>query len=200
VSGIREVEVIDRQDGKGLGTCGFCAFGGNHELCPAGVASMGGGKVWRCGCGCPQSRQIKCLSCGNREDEWPAHAEIDATTWRCTDLDACAARVETRLASNPTVAMIRAINDQNGDGTATPRLPRVGARPTARPKEGKCLHCGEPTKGGLFLPGHDAAYLSQTVKALAAQEISWPATLEKWQSQGISEALQTKLRRKVEAL
>lgn len=187
--------------GSGLGLCGFCAFGGNHELCPSGVVSMTGEKVWRCGCGCEQSLQVKCLSCGLRELEYPAEADrdIDSATWRCKDLDACMMRTELRLASNPTVQMIRSINESNGDRVESPRLPRVGSRPAARPKSGQCLHCGEPTKGGLFLPGHDAAWVSHLVKEVGLGTTP-DAIAEMMTSKGCSPVLVAKFRKKAEAL
>ena len=40
------------------------------------------------------------------------------------------------------------------------RAIQPSATKTPKP-ETKCLCCGEPTKGGKFLPGHDARYVSQ---------------------------------------
>lgn len=34
-----------------------------------------------------------------------------------------------------------------------------------RPIEGRCQHCGEPTKGGLFAAGHDAKLKGELIRA-----------------------------------
>lgn len=44
----------------------------------------------------------------------------------------------------------------------------VAAKPAS--PGGKCLCCGEATKGGVFLPGHDARYVSRQADAFVAAD------------------------------
>ena len=53
-------------DEKRMSTCGFCAHGNRHDLCPAGVRN-GNGSIHRCTCGCEYSLLIRCTECGLRE-------------------------------------------------------------------------------------------------------------------------------------
>jgi hypothetical protein len=50
----------------------------------------------------------------------------------------------------PEGSTAKAYSEANG-GAAKPR-----ARGPRQPGAGACEHCGEPTKGGRFVPGHDA--------------------------------------------
>ncbi|QXJ40722.1 hypothetical protein [Curtobacterium phage Parvaparticeps] len=182
--------------------CGFCvASPGNerHDLCPSAVESNG--RALRCPCGCQRSRQIRCFTCDRREDEHLGQ-EVDHATWRCFDLDSCAAALEARLATNPTIALIRSIAREKNERSEKPTLPRTS--PAAR-KSGACLHCGEATKGGLFLPGHDAAWLSQMVKELIASHPADPELrmrmgedrIDFMREKGCSDALIAKFRKRV---
>lgn len=182
--------------------CGFCSSSpGNerHDLCPSAVESNG--KAYRCPCGCERSRQIRCFTCNRRENADTPNPQISTATWRCIDVDACAAELEARLATNPTIAMVRSIARDNGQRFEKPTLPRTS--PAAR-KEGKCLHCGEPTKGGLFRPGHDAAWLSQMVNEIHVQapgsDSRYQMTLDRvefMREKGCSEALIAKFQKRV---
>ena len=74
------------------------------------------------------------------------------------------------------------------------------AKAAAKPKVGKCVHCGAETKGGNFLPGHDAAFVSGLVKEVVeakftkASEKSARDTLKKANA---SEALTAKFEKSV---
>lgn len=164
-------------------TCGFCQFpnknwpgpGNPHPNCPRAVRNGPGAefKIIACDCtepGCGSSI-FRCTFCKTEEQE-----AIDPNDWSCIDKEACRIRIQTRLDNDPryqelieirSTAMAKVANE-NAEKKAT-------AKKTATPKVGKCVHCGEATKGGKFLPGHDAAYVSGLVKASLAK----PATEDK---------------------
>jgi hypothetical protein len=77
--------------------------------------------------------------------------------------------------SFPTAIMVpvgstaRAFSEANG-GRTKPRAPRSGGSTTG----GRCEHCGEPTKGGRFIPGHDAKLKGELVRE---------GTIEAWAEQ-----------------
>lgn len=170
--------------------CGFCSTG-HHASCPGGVLNGNLTEVVRCACDCERSALRRCFDCGTREQ-----AEIDATTWRCVDRDACAAHIEKRLAASPVIQQIREIRDAlNPTTESTPKAPQ-NRRATSK-SSGACLHCGEPTKGGLFLPGHDAAYLSAAVKSVAARERTADEIREQWTGQGIGPGLMAKFEQRI---
>lgn len=183
------------------GKCGFCAFGDSHDRCTTATTNGAGTKVYRCTCGCPRSQMIRCFTCDHRE---PVEAgNINPETWRCIDPDECSARIERRLAANPIIRQIREIKEGVAERTRTDRAaaaeaaglpaPRPRAAGPSRPTSGACLHCGEPTKGGKFLPGHDASYIAQAVTAIREGSVTLEATIESWELLGISEALRAKL-------
>lgn len=140
--------------------CGFCQFGPNHQLCPGGVRN-GNGSIFLCECDEPtcNAGKPRCTECNNRDE-----AEI-GPDWRCINRDDCADAVEARLSKNSTVKQIRAIREQ----LAKTELPasatqRRGEKSIAKPASAVCLcGCEGTTKGGKFLPGHDARYLSALV-------------------------------------
>lgn len=192
--------------------CGFCTWpsagadhgpdaaiiNGNH--CTIGIEQKGGTEILRCGCPCSHDL-IKCLDCGKREREYAEDHEVNPTTWRCFDTEACRAAVEKRLDDDPTIRMIRAAYARADErrrlnsGERRDRTADTGGRTTSR----KCLCCGEATKGGLFLPGHDSRYLSRTVEDIQTGVVTLDATLNAWTKRGLSEALQAKLVKRVTA-
>lgn len=187
-----QVRVSDR-----MPKCGFCTFpatGEPHAHCPIATLNGDGVTVLRCACTC-SAYLIKCFTCGLREQEADdGTGEVNPETWRCFDEDACAARIEARLAANPVIQQIRAI--QAASETRV-RAERIAT--TSRPTSGKCLHCGEPTKGGMFLPGHDAAFLSLATATIVAGDATLSEVLDSWAELGISEALRGKLQKRAVA-
>jgi len=184
--------------------CGFCTWGQRHDLCPSGTLNGSGLEVIQCPCGCERSQQYKCLDCGTRDQ-----GEIDQSTWRCIDKDGCNARIEHRLATNPVIVQIREVRAAAAQGKEQLRaqerarrieagedVPAVRVKRDPRPASGQCLHCGEPTKGGKFLPGHDAAYLSILAAEIAGGR-SFDEVIEAMTAGGCSEALIGKLRKRV---
>jgi hypothetical protein len=152
--------------------CGFCATN-QHGRCSIGVVRHKGesqkypnGVVWICSCeegGCTSGRR-KCAVCNNMNTE-----EVDPLTWTCIDVEACHATIEIKRENSPFLAQLRDIKEkvtmakiEEGEKT----------KAAAKPKTGKCVHCGAETKGGSFLPGHDAAFVSGLVKDVVEAKFS----------------------------
>ncbi|QBZ73224.1 hypothetical protein SEA_THERESITA_35 [Microbacterium phage Theresita] len=174
--------------------CGFCSTGGRHDLCPGGVLNGNQTEVVLCACPC-DTPKLRCLTCNARED-------INPDTWNCNDIDACTQRVQRRREE-----ALRDLypGDPSGESRKAREVKETRTTAPRAPKEGKCLCCGEATKGGLFLPGHDSRYLSAAVTEINEYRAEFPDqnpledVLEKWASQGISEALRAKLQKRVAA-
>lgn len=171
--------------------CGFCSSD-HHDKCPGGVLNGDGVTVVVCDC-TAHPKVLRCLDCGLRtlmDGDGPVNPE----TWTCFDIEACQhTREKHRREINER--LFGAAMDLQQARTA-PKAP--SAPKTPRKAAGTCLHCGEPTKGGLFLPGHDSAFLSETVKEIK-MGASLDDTLTAWHRAGISEALQNKLTKRVSA-
>lgn len=148
--------------------CGFCNDG-NHAKCAIGVKfdeSRGAHKkwpegiVWACRCTdgeCTTGRR-KCAYCKNTTTE-----EIDPTTWECFDREACRATVQARRDNDPFLAQLRDIQEKVH--MAKIENDKQKAEKVAKTKEPTpcTCGCGDNTKGGKFLPGHDARYVSERV-------------------------------------
>lgn len=115
-------------------------------------------------CSCPshEGEPGRCINCGIQNDM------VDLATRHCTDPEGCVERVETKRRNNPLHTMLQEVQQvaqatkaakAPAKAKAEPKAPRV-----ARAKVGRCQHCGEPTKGGLFVPGHDAKLKGQLAK------------------------------------
>lgn len=171
-----------------LWRCQFCAEG-IHASCPGAVRNARrGGKLILCYCCRTEPR---CLGCGHEEN-------IDQTDWSCTDRMACTMRVADRLAMSPlhqqlqqcrsdsaerqrriraTTDLIRRelpADEQDEFDRPQEKKPRV-----PRPAVGACGCCGEPTKGGQFLPGHDAKLKSRLREAAKGGDVGASAELER---------------------
>lgn len=163
--------------------CGFCSDGGHpegrHPHCPRAIRNgrHAPNKILICDCTSPGcgGQLLRCFECHTEEQEL-----IDPNNWVCWDKPDCHERVERRLDSSPLVQEIRELRSAamakiqadravkaartNEGATAVEGKSRIPREP-AKPKVGACLHCGGTTKGGNFLPGHDAAYVSTLVGA-----------------------------------
>lgn len=169
--------------------CGFCQSG-NHNHCPRGVRN-GNGRVIACGCDAPYcgGQVIRCLNCKNEND-----GEVSPDGWLCLDREACALEVQRRLDSNVHVRMVREVMARVSEQTATEEK---AAQATKAPTY--CLHCGEVTKGGKFLPGHDAKFVATQVLAVVDQGTTTAeAVLADMKERGATEALQTKFTKSVD--
>lgn len=157
-----------------LWCCQFCKSG-LHRSCPGAVRTPKGPPLL-CICAAQDAghpSRPRCLDCRETRS-----AELDVEKWVCVDKLACSVRVQQRCDSNPIYRMIRACqvsadNDRRVSRTVYQARIRAGlpddedeqydaahARPRSAPKSktGTCLCCGAPTKGGRFLPGHDARH------------------------------------------
>ncbi|XAO35642.1 hypothetical protein SEA_FIRECASTLE_35 [Microbacterium phage FireCastle] len=172
--------------------CGFCTTGDRHDLCPGGILNGDGVTVVTCGC-TEHLIEYRCLACNERDAN-----QIDPDLWACIDQDACQAR--RAKAREKSLLDLYGTTDTENPLRAVPKSERPEKAPS-KPKTGTCLCCGETTGGGLFRPGHDSRYLSAAVHSIRNPEESKGLTLEetliKWSLQGISEALQNKLRKRV---
>lgn len=173
--------------------CGFCRTG-HHDHCPRAVTN-GVRKIWVCRCTeptCQGGAILRCLDCKYEpEDQIAAADEISHVLWQCYDQAACQARREARTAANPTIQLIRQMEER-----AMPKArPQTGnvreMRPPRERKQGVCLVTGRPTSGGLFAPGMDARYVS-----LKVQEVLNGARVTEVRKQikadGVSEKLTAK--------
>lgn len=139
--------------------CGFCRAG-RHQFCPGATDNPGTGGLAICPCDCID---IYCLDCFASTDM----VEIDLETRRCIDRFECVRAVAERVEAAELVRQLRECQSTRFEsGEAIPRPRRatkteviVKKAAQARAKEGKCRCCGEVTKGGAFLPGHDARYI-----------------------------------------
>ena len=146
---------------------GFCMTG-NHDRCK-GAGRNGNGKVHVCPCDCHTNGPITCLDCGTKDVR--GGFVVDSKTRTCMDPSACEATVTARLAADPLHQQIQQIREESKAKAAEARRaagdPDAPARPARAPKAekgpGKCVCCQAETKGGKFLPGHDARWIKQVL-------------------------------------
>lgn len=170
--------------------CGFCQSG-NHEHCPRGVRN-GNGAILPCNCPQPYcgGQVVRCLECKNEEEN-----EVSPDSWRCYDAEACRAEVAARLDRNPTIQLIREVEKRVSENTGTTTATKAEKAPKAPTY---CLHCGEATRGGKFLPGHDARWVADLVKDVVDAKVKTEdQVLEQMGAAGASETLQGKLSKSV---
>jgi len=169
--------------------CGFCESGA-HSKCPVGILNGDGITVVVCACPCAYG--YRCLDCGERGYD----TVISPETWTCLDAEACAIRRETKR--REALGALGEFLDARED-RETPRVREKAPRRPRAGTSGQCLHCGEPTKGGLFAPGHDSQFLSFAAKLIQDPESArtLEETLAAWESWGVSEALRAKLAKRV---
>lgn len=163
---------------RGVALCGFCMTG-HHDRCAGVVFNPGGGKnkkdsqgrlvpatrtdqVWRCTCeASPRCGASRCLDCGEVDPEL-----IDPNLCQCLDRGACSIRVEVAT-TRARERFERGFGVRSVVAKETPSgSPRSKPVAVVRATAGECLCCNEPTKGGKFLPGHDARWLSRQVQAI----------------------------------
>lgn len=145
----------------GTHPCGFCKDGRHERCCRAidnGVTKTTPvrARVWLCPCeetGCG-GKILSCVRCKK------VHDDVNPDNRVCIDLDACTARMETRRANNPLYQQVREIQEKH----IMAKAENTKTREPAKPKEGTCqCSCEGKTKGGTFLPGHDARMVSRLV-------------------------------------
>lgn len=161
--------------------CGFCNTG-NCAKCVIGTVMRKssrypeGGVVWRCNCTsetCSKRKKAvkaKCVECGNINQD-----EVDPKSWACKDATDCAAVVTARRESDPFLVHIEKIRSstmakiENEKATAKKAVAKTGT----------CVcGCKGTTKGGLFLPGHDARFVSTLVGKAESAKFSKASVAE----------------------
>lgn len=163
--------------------CNFCRSG-THHYCPQGIRN-GDGSIIPCTCDGDECKagSLRCTECRNTHPD-----EVNATTWRCFDKDACESSVRSRLAADPRIQNIERIRSkvmaEKADEKSTTREKVV--------KVGKCLVTGEPTKGGKFKPGMDSRYVSMRVQEVVAGDVTEADARERINSEVGSTALLAK--------
>lgn len=170
--------------------CGFCGSG-NTEKCVRGTKYMGDqphakypeGVVWVCK---NAGGKRRCARCNNRKTK-----EINPETWECFDIEACHGTIEKRLAEDPFYQELREIKERVNMAKITENKEK--AEKVAKVKEPThCACCGEQTKGGKFLPGHDARYVSTLVEAVTSKNQTKAQAVKTLKDAGASDALQAK--------
>lgn len=150
--------------GAGGHRCGFCLdnkCGGEHG-CVGAIWWDQSKQLYICPCACNQGH-TRCTRCGARDVEVTAH------TSQCIDIDGCDTTLSIKRANNPSYqALLKA--RAKVTNSARPSATEATPRPKANPAGGKCICCGEATRGGLFLPGHDARYVSAQADAFIEAE------------------------------
>jgi hypothetical protein len=159
---------------KGTNPCGFCMTG-HHDTCK-GVIRNGNLSLIQCACSCSDEKTQRCTEChSTNQDDL-------GRPWLCDDRDACRARIEARVSASPVQRKIKAVQE-------APRPLRVGKTASA------CLCCGEPTKGGKFLPGHDSKWLNSRLLLLNTSSVTRDEMLASVAE--VSPALADKLKKRI---
>lgn len=150
-----------------------------------------------CRC-CGTGQPARCLDCNNTNPD-----EVSSEYWNCLYPDICAGRIRLRqehshlyqiLQACKTAAFVRRKSVRLSRDSIMVEIPydedarldelqeslrrRSSRLSGQRPTSGQCACCGEPTKGGTFLPGHDAKYKSRLRREAAAGEVNAQAELE----------------------
>lgn len=158
---------------KGHTLCGFCSTN-NHNTCRGGYRN-GDGSVLICGCDCADSKPEFCHHCKTTDQDNLGRP------WLCDDRDACEGRLQIRLNKSEFHRIVMDLTSNER------RLARSSYG------KGQCLCCGEATKGGKFLPGHDSKWLNHKVESL---EGPWMPVYEEI-SRVASPALAEKFKKRV---
>ena len=108
-----------------------------------------------CDCICHAHLHPKrCLVCN--------HSDNEMASGICVDTDACQDRLNRTLDNDITMQKLRASKEhgRRQREIAATNTPRIQVTRT-----GQCEHCGQPTKGGRFIAGHDAKLKGELKRA-----------------------------------
>lgn len=172
----------------------------HHRLCPGTIVNRGSVKA----CACPHhdgeperapaDPRRACTRCGHDRTDRTKHLEGWSMT--CDDVDACNADIQRKLRESPNFA--RMVENRERDRQRRAELDaREAAAGTSRPKVGRCEWCGEPTRGGRFLPGNDAKLKSRLQKLGESGDVGaivelmyrgWPIKLEAFPTSAVTKA------------
>lgn len=164
--------------------CGFC-LNNNHEKCVQVIENGKAHGLWTCGCeeATCGGRILLCIKCKRKHDD------VTPDTRQCVDMDACAARIQARREADPTYHFITQIIEESKMAQAAEKAEK--REKVTKVKEADCsCGCGGKTKGGKFLPGHDARFVSEQVGHVLGKNKTEAAARKEVSS--ISEALGAK--------
>lgn len=172
-------------DARLIGDAHAKTHGDGHNRCKGHTVSPAG-DYGPCACACHlNGNPPRCVNCGaTASDDIEIICAPGPLAGRCTDVDGCGERLATKLANDPRYARWketgRVAAERNaanratrtlGDDDNTVRRPRG----PAHPRVGRCEHCGEPTKGGKFVVGHDAKLKGLLIReANGNPDVDWP--------------------------
>jgi len=116
-----------------------------------------------CACNChSHDNPRRCLICGA--------ADHDLAAGYCVDTDQCAAYLDHALDNSPVMAKLQASKNHGRQQRQETNETRPAPK-SSRPNTGTCEHCGEPTKGGRFVAGHDAKLKGDLKRAAEAGDL-----------------------------
>ena len=142
-----------------------------HAKCKGGHLD-GRGRFTRCTCQCHADQHV-CIRCG------ATATELDDQL-SCVDVEGCVAEYRRQLLADPTYQRFTGYLEAGANARAEAaaeekRAVAAGEKPP-KVKSGKkpqpCQHgCGEMTKGGLFVMGHDAKLKGILMRAAESGDI-----------------------------
>jgi len=123
-------------DAISVGTlkCGFCSSS-TCDPCK-GMIRNGDGSLYQCPCDCFETKVEICTHCKTTNKSFLGRP------WLCEDREACADRSKARLAQDEGYQLLNKYLSALGTSAS-------------------CLCCGKPTRGGKYLPGHNARHQKQ---------------------------------------
>lgn len=173
---------------KRVWRCNFCA-GGLHGSCPGAIHN---GKKQLVLCYCCR-KDPHCLACKN-----PRTEDVNPETWACLYPAECQGRIQRRLENSSLWNQLQqckadslerrrrvrtnasAIREQLGDDEIDEFDRPLERKPRApRSTVGQCECCGAATRGGKFLPGHDAKMKSRLRAAAKSGDVAAKSELER---------------------
>ena len=117
-----------------------------------------------CDCDCHHTlHPVRCLRCNTSGTAFYAGY--------CTDTELCAQNLETALAQDVTMQKLRSSKEHGRNARAAAGDTPSTAKPAPKQKTGSCEHCGQPTKGGRFVAGHDAKLKGDLKRAAEAGDL-----------------------------
>jgi hypothetical protein len=138
---------------------GILRSGANAEILHAKCEGHG------CGCGCESSSLPRCSEC----DRARTLGEL-TEAGECADVTDCGRAILERGARPAVVVPVR-----------PPKASPAPQKEPVGPKGGRCHCCGETTRGGRFLPGHDAKLKTAlTAGAVAGDAAATRELLARW--------------------
>ena len=186
--------------------CGWCVDTANdHENCVLAVEmETGDGPAksrtkypWLCPCEYCKEHfpgRTRCTRCNRR-------GVVIDEFWHCVNEIDCIEHRKRKRANDPMMRQIDEIRAELAgapiDGE-DPKLHRKSRHTNAKAKTGSCVCCGEPTRGGKFLPGHDSRYVSRQAALYVKHDPNAPEIYTAMENLG--PALHAKFIKQVERL